>query len=114
MIGGTSRDPGEGGYIKQNKAWKELVEDPTRKQQENSLRSKEPESHRKDPKKEYRQIQLEEVGKERKSQSLGHPGQLGKLQDDAGDCTDQQELDRLRTTWRIERLSGRGRGGKQK
>ena len=65
-IGGTSRDPGEGGYIKQNKAWKELVEDPTRKQQENRLRSKEPKSHRKDPKKECRQIQPEKVGNERK------------------------------------------------
>ena len=81
---------------------------------ENRSRSEEPESHRKDPKKEYKQIQPEKVGKDRKPQSPGHPGPLGKLQDDDGDCPGQQELARIRTTWRIERLSGKGRGGRQR
>ena len=71
-------------------------------------RPEEPESHRKDPKKEYKQIQPEKVGNERKPQSPGHPGPLGKLQDDTGNCPGQQELARIRTTWRIERLSMRG------
>ena len=81
--------------------------------QENHPISEEPKSHRKDPKKECRQIQPEKVGKERKPQSAGHPGQLGKLQDNAGDRPGKRELARIRTTWRIERLSRRGQVGGQ-
>ena len=114
MLGGTRRDPGEGRGTEQHKDRKKLVEGPMKDMKENHSRSKEPESHRKDPKKERRQIEPEKVGKERKPQSPGHPGPLGKLQDNAGDCPGQQELARIRTTWRIGRLSGRGQGGGQK
>ena len=115
-MGGTSRDLGEGRDIKQNKAWKELVEDPTRKQQENSLRSKEPESHRKDPKNECRQGQPEKVGNERKPQSPGHQGLLGKLQDDAGDCSGYRKGQGSGgTPWplRISQNTGKGQGAEE-
>ena len=75
-LGGTRRDPGEGVGTEQYKDWKEVVEGPMKELQENRPRSKEPESHRKNP---CRQIQPEKVGNERKPHSPGHPGQLGKL-----------------------------------
>ena len=111
---GTCRDPGKGGDIKQHKVWKKLLEGPTKEMKENRSRYEEPERHRKDPKKERSQIQMEKVGKKRKPQSPRRPGRLGKMQDNAGDCPEQQELARIRTTWRIERLYGRGQGGGQK
>ena len=107
-LGGMRRDPGEGRGTEQHKDWKKLVEGPTKEMKENRSQSEEPKSHRKDPKKECRQIKLEKVSRDRKPQSPGHPGPFGKLQDDAGDCPGQQELARIRTTWRIERLSEKG------
>ena len=64
--GGRYGDSGEDGDIKQHKVRKESVEGPTRKQQENSTRSKELESHRKDHKKKCTQGQPEKRDRERK------------------------------------------------
>ena len=85
---------------------KKLVEGHTKEKKENRARSEELDSHRKSPKKEHRQSQLETADK--KPQSSGHPRPLGKLQDDERDRPGQQELDRICATWRIERLSGGG------
>ena len=86
-LGGTRKDPGEGVGTKQHKDRKELVEGHTKERKENRSRSEEPENHKKDPKKEGRQGQPEKVGNERKAQSPGHPGPLGKLQGDSGDSS---------------------------
>ena len=91
---------------------KKLVEGHTKEKKENRARSEELESHRKGPKKEHRQSQLEKADK--KPQSSGHPRPLGKLQNNERDRHGQQELDRICATWRIERLSERGQGGGQK
>ena len=56
---GTRQDPGEGLGTEQNKNRKKLVKGPTKELQENHPPSKEPKSHRKDPKKESKQSQPE-------------------------------------------------------
>ena len=69
-VGATRRDPGEGVGTKQHKDQKELVEGPTKELQENWPRSKKPESHRKDLKKEGRQGQPQK--KQTRKRSLSH------------------------------------------
>ena len=61
-----AREPG----TKQHKDQKEFVEGPRKELQENCLRSKEPESHRKDLKKEGRQGQPKK--KQTRKGSLSH------------------------------------------
>ena len=100
----------------QHKDRKKLVEGPTKELQENRPRSEEPESHRKDPKKECRQIQPEKVGNERKPQSPGHPGPLGKLQGDSGDSSGYRKgQGGGGTPWplRTRQNTGKGQGAEE-